>query len=137
MIDLLAREIGRDPVVVRHQNLVRDSQFPYTNGLGGVYDSGRYASCLSRCAELIEAKGWQAQRRESLGKRLSIGIGLSFHVETTGLGPSRVLSNAGLAHSSFDEEVVRMTRRGALPFSLGRQQWVRASKLHWRRLQRT
>ena len=81
MMDRLAGELDLDPVEVRLRNLVRPSDFPYTNAAGSTYDSGNYQASLKRLVELADYPGLRrAQRTAREGGRLQ-GIGISTYVE--------------------------------------------------------
>ena len=53
-IDEVARAVGRDPVEVRIENMVRPEQMPYTSIAGMRYDSGDYPASVRLCAELLD-----------------------------------------------------------------------------------
>src|SRR5437588_1183157 len=40
MVDIVAKQIGMDPVLVRKRNFIQPNQFPFTSPFGLVYDSG-------------------------------------------------------------------------------------------------
>jgi CO/xanthine dehydrogenase Mo-binding subunit len=88
MIDLLAERLGRDPVEVRRQNLIRPEQMPYTRPLQSVDDrivleGTDYVKTLDRVVE--EADRDQVARRRRAGEHVGIGVGS--YVEKTGIGP--------------------------------------------------
>ena len=45
VIDIVAHELGLDPVEVRKRNYIRADEMPYETPNGCVYDSGDYARC--------------------------------------------------------------------------------------------
>ena len=84
-VDLLAAEIGLDPVEIRRRNLIPPDAFPYTTATGTTYDSGDYAIALDRALEMA---GYDALRREQRARRergdhLLLGIGVACYVEIT------------------------------------------------------
>src|SRR6185436_303014 len=84
-IDLLAAELGLDPVTVRRRNLVAPGAFPYRTAVGSVYDSGEYERALDRALELADVPGArreQAERRRRGDRRL-LGVGVACYVEIT------------------------------------------------------
>jgi carbon-monoxide dehydrogenase large subunit len=84
-IDLVAAELGLDPVVVRRRNLIGRDAFPFTTAVGSVYDSGDYEEALDRALALADhdgARREQAARRDSGDRRL-LGIGVACYVEIT------------------------------------------------------
>ncbi|MBB3042364.1 aerobic carbon-monoxide dehydrogenase large subunit [Nocardioides soli] len=96
MVDLLAAELGRDPVSLRMQNFIRPEQFPYTSRTGWVYDSGDYPRAMAealRIAGYDELRAEQAERR-SRGELM--GIGVSFFTEAVGAGPRKDMDMLGL-----------------------------------------
>jgi carbon-monoxide dehydrogenase large subunit len=88
-IDLVARELGKDPVEIRRLNFVQPDQFPYKSAAGAVYDTGNYEGALDKALEIAsysELRAEQARRRASGDKKL-MGIGLSSYIEICGFGP--------------------------------------------------
>jgi len=94
VLDLVARETGRDRAAVRLTNLVRPEAMPYDVGLANyrgsgnvVHDSGDYPAALRRALEMADYERLTAEcaraRRE--GRRL--GVGVACYVELTGVGP--------------------------------------------------
>jgi aerobic carbon-monoxide dehydrogenase large subunit len=84
-VDLVAAELGLDPVDVRRANLIPSDAFPYTTAVGTTYDSGDYTAPLERALELAgydELRKEQAERRAN-GDRSLLGIGVSTYVEIT------------------------------------------------------
>jgi aerobic carbon-monoxide dehydrogenase large subunit len=101
LVDLLADELGRDPVELRLQNFIRPEQFPYTSRTGWVYDSGNYEAALRealRIAGYDELRREQAEKRERAGEvgQSLMGIGVSFFTEAVGAGPRETMDMAGL-----------------------------------------
>jgi carbon-monoxide dehydrogenase large subunit len=95
-MDLLALELGMDPVEVRRRNLIPADQFPYKTAAGATYDSGNYVGALDRAVASANYAGLreeQQQRREK-GDKIQLGIGVSTYVEITnpiaGPEPSKV-----------------------------------------------
>ena len=82
-MDLLAAELGEDPVEVRRRNLIPSDSFPYKTASGATYDSGDYERALDL---VLDAAGYdelreeQRQRREQ-GVPLQLGIGVSTYIE--------------------------------------------------------
>jgi len=94
VMDLIARETGRDRAAVRFTNLVQPGDMPYDVGLPNyrgsgnvVYDSGDYPAVLRRSLEMSEYERLvkECVRARQQGRRL--GVGLACYVELTGVGP--------------------------------------------------
>src|SRR5437867_1356513 len=94
VMDLIARETGRDRAAVRFTNFVQPADMPYDTGLPNyrgfgnvVYDSGDYPAVLRRA---LEMSGWDRLTKECLRARQEgrlLGVGLACYVELTGVGP--------------------------------------------------
>jgi aerobic carbon-monoxide dehydrogenase large subunit len=84
-VDLVAAELGMDPVEVRRRNLIPADAFPFTTAVGTTYDSGDYVRSLDRALALAgydDLRREQAARRER-GDRSLLGIGVAAYVEIT------------------------------------------------------
>ena len=66
IIDIVAHELGLDPVEVRKRNYIKADEMPYETPNGCIYDSGDYAKMLDIALELIgydELDGEARRRR--------------------------------------------------------------------------
>jgi len=93
LMDAIAVRLGLDPIEVRRRNLIPKSRMPFdrgtdTLGVHVTYDSGDYAGLLDRLIDRIRLPELRADlsRRRAAGE--CVGLGLSFFVEKTGLGPA-------------------------------------------------
>jgi carbon-monoxide dehydrogenase large subunit len=85
-VDLLADELGMDPVELRRRNLVPVDAFPFTSAVGSIYDTGDYGAALDLALGLA---GYEELRRDQAARRArgdgcQLGIGISLYVEVTG-----------------------------------------------------
>ncbi|HEX6513288.1 MAG TPA: xanthine dehydrogenase family protein molybdopterin-binding subunit [Chloroflexota bacterium] len=105
MVDVVAAELGLDPVEVRLRNFIQPDQFPYDTPTGQTYDSGDYPEMLRRALELVPLPPERARLEEG-NSRTSIGIGVAVGVEPGGSnlsygmlisGPNQLLSGQGEA----------------------------------------
>ncbi len=87
-MDLLAAELGMDPVEIRRRNFISPDQFPYQSPTGASYDSGDYAKALDRALELVGYQELRAEQRARVdaGSPRLLGIGLSCYAEISGVG---------------------------------------------------
>src|SRR5215467_1623614 len=86
-VDLLARELGKDPAEVRRLNFIKPEQFPYKSPAGGVYDSGNYEAALDKALGLVNYQGLRAEQAQKRAEGKLMGIGLSSYIEACGIGP--------------------------------------------------
>ena len=84
LLDAAARQIGMDPRAIRKVNYIKSSQFPYTNPVGQVYDSGAFAHMLARASDLADWDGFAARKKAAKKKGLLYGRGLTSYIEWTG-----------------------------------------------------
>jgi aerobic carbon-monoxide dehydrogenase large subunit len=87
-MDLMARELGIDPVEIRRKNFIPRDAFPFTTATGATYDVGDYEAALD---EALRLAGYEELRREQAERRArgdarQLGIGLSAYVEVTAYG---------------------------------------------------
>ncbi|MGH7393302.1 MAG: xanthine dehydrogenase family protein molybdopterin-binding subunit [Candidatus Rokuibacteriota bacterium] len=118
MLDLIARDLGLDPVEIRRRNLVRPDELPYTSVTGNVYDSGSYQQAL---ATLIEVARYHELRREQATARAAgrcVGIGLSCFLDTTGPG-AQFYGIGGAPISGQEGTTIRLEPSGAVSVMTG------------------
>jgi aerobic carbon-monoxide dehydrogenase large subunit len=121
LVELLARELGADPAVLRMRNLLRPEQFPYPSATGWEYDSGDYPAALQQALDIAgypKLREEQARRRER-GEYL--GIGLSFFTEAVGAGPRKHMDILGLGMADGAELRVHPTGKAVLRISVQSQ----------------
>jgi CO/xanthine dehydrogenase Mo-binding subunit len=121
VIDIVAHELGLDPVEVRKRNYVRADEMPYTTPNGCVYDSGDYAQMLDVALELVGYDSLEARRAEAAGrgKLLGLGIGSTLDSGTNNFGQSRLI-NPELQFSGNNEvATVKLDIFGEIVVTLG------------------
>src|SRR5258706_10263991 len=92
VMDAIAAKLKLDRIEVRRRNLIGVDEMPFARGLTAlgtdvVYDSGDFASLLDKA---LAQFGWdkaQADRAQRRSNGEAVGLGVSFFVEKTGLGP--------------------------------------------------
>jgi carbon-monoxide dehydrogenase large subunit len=87
-MNLLAAELGADPVELRRRNMIAADAFPFRTAVGTTYDTGEYERALD---EALRLAGYESLRREQAerrgrGDRRQLGIGVSTYVEITAFG---------------------------------------------------
>ncbi len=121
VIDIVAHELGLDPIEVRKRNYIKAEDMPYETPNGCVYDSGDYAQMLDVATDLI---GWDAievrrQEAASRGKLLGAGIGSTLDSGTNNFGQSRMI-NPELQFSGNNEvATVKLDIFGEIVVTLG------------------
>ena len=121
VIDIVAHELGLDPVEVRKRNYIKTEDMPYETPNGCVYDSGDYAQMLDIALDLIDHAGIEERRAEaaSRGKLLGLGIGSTLDSGTNNFGQSRMI-NPELQFSGNNEvATVKLDIFGEIVVTLG------------------
>src|SRR5215212_5765904 len=121
IIDIVAHELGLDPVEVRKRNYIRADEMPYETPNGCVYDSGDYAKMLDVALDLIGWSGIDERRAdaERRGKLLGLGIGSTLDSGTNNFGQSRLI-NPELQFSGNNEvATIKLDLFGEVVITLG------------------
>ncbi len=120
LIDKAARMLGRDPVDLRRQNLVKTSELPYTSCVGMVFDSGAYDEAVDAVVDELDYPGFRERQSRAQGQGRYLGIGISPFVEPTGWG-SEGASQTGSWSSfvSHDSASATMDTDGNVTISVG------------------
>jgi len=88
-IDMVAAELGLDPIEVRRKNFIAPQEFPYQTATGVVYDCGNYEGALQRALEIADYYKLREEQKKARQQGRIIGIGISTYAELCGVGPSR------------------------------------------------
>ena len=84
-VDLVAQELGLDPVEVRRINFISSDDFPYLTPTGLIYDTGDYDTVFDRTLEMADYSGWREKARESKnGNGPLIGVGVATVIKMSG-----------------------------------------------------
>jgi carbon-monoxide dehydrogenase large subunit len=87
-MDVLAAELGKDPIEIRRRNFIQPDRFPYRTATGLTYDSGAYERALDEALKRVDyARYREEQRRRRKEGGNLLGIGIACYVEICGFGP--------------------------------------------------
>lgn len=112
MVDLVANELGLDPVEVRRKNFIAADAFPFTTATNVIYDSGNYQAAFDKALESIGYDQFRAEQRQAREQGRYLGIGLTTYVEICGMAPSQVLGAAGGGAGGWESADVRVHPTG-------------------------
>ncbi len=121
VVDIVAHELGFDPVEFRKKNYVQPEDMPYETPNGCVYDSGDYPRALDMALELVGADRIEERRAEAAarGKLLGLGIGSTLDSGTNNFGQSQLI-NPDLQFSGNNEvATVKLDIFGEVVVTLG------------------
>jgi carbon-monoxide dehydrogenase large subunit len=117
LVEVAAREIGRDPAEFRRQNFI--TTFPYQTPVIMTYDAGDYAACLDKALELADYKGFGHRKAESAAKGKLRGIGFSAYIEACGIAPSRAVGSLGAGVGLWESAEIRVNPVGTIEVLTG------------------
>ena len=112
-VDLVAAELGRDPVDLRLQNMIGPEEQPYRIRTMIEYDNGDYPEALRRARQLIE----NGPAAPDDGRQR--GVGYCSYVQMAGIGPSTMNEFIGLSIGGFETATVRLEPDGAVRVATG------------------
>jgi carbon-monoxide dehydrogenase large subunit len=93
ILDIAARELGRDPVEVRRRNLIRAEEMPYRrslpyrDGAPIVHDSGDYPHLLAMALDRAGHATFRERQKAARRQGRFIGMGIAAYTEATAIGP--------------------------------------------------
>jgi carbon-monoxide dehydrogenase large subunit len=122
-IDLVAREVGKDPAGVRRLNFIKPEQFPYKSAAGAVYDTGNYEAALDKALQIANYQQMRAEQAQKRAEGKLVGIGVSSYIEICGFGP-KGSAPVGLYESArmrVEQSGTVMVYTGASPHGQGEE----------------
>jgi len=81
LIDDAARELGRDPVELRRQNMIPTAKLPYKTALGLNYDVGDFVANQETVLKQSDWAGFPKRREEAKARGKLRGIGIANPIE--------------------------------------------------------
>jgi carbon-monoxide dehydrogenase large subunit len=76
-LDLVADDLGVDPVEVRRKNFPAADEFPFHTATGLDYDSGNYEAALNKAQEIAGYAALREEQKKARAEGRLIGIGVS------------------------------------------------------------
>ena len=84
LVRAAARMLGRDPVDLRRQNMVKPDQIPWKSASGATYDSGNFEAVLDKALAPADHEGFAARKTASTARGKIRGRGLICYLKATG-----------------------------------------------------
>ncbi|PZW40842.1 xanthine dehydrogenase molybdenum binding subunit apoprotein [Humitalea rosea] len=117
MVDVLAGELGLDPLVVRARNLIPPSAMPYETAAGMRLDTGDYPAALAACAAMIDRPAIAA--RQAAGE--AVAVGFAIYTEQSGHGVAEWAGRRARVVPGHETATLRMHPDGSLTLLTGIQ----------------
>jgi carbon-monoxide dehydrogenase large subunit len=109
VMDIVAHELGKDPVEVRRINFIKPDQFPYKSAAGAVYDTGEYEKALDKALAIVDYQNLRAEQARKRAEGKLMGIGVSSYIEICGFGPKGTLP-----YGLYESARVRIEQSGTV-----------------------
>ena len=68
MVDVIAAELGIDPLEFRRRNVISRTELPFANAMNMVYEGVSPAECLEQAAELIGYDQFRKEQAQAPGR---------------------------------------------------------------------
>ncbi|MBC8171745.1 MAG: molybdopterin-dependent oxidoreductase [Anaerolineae bacterium] len=125
-VDLIADELGMDPVEVRRRNFIQPEDFPYDPiGIlrGLKYDSGDYEKALNLALDMLGYEDFKQEQAAARQQGRYLGVGFSTYVEICGVAPSAWigLPGEGWGAGLWESANVRVHLTGKVVVTTGSQ----------------
>ncbi len=119
IVDLAADELGIDPAELRRRNFIPADAYPYQTPVALEYDSGDYGTTLELALKAADYAGFEARRREAIGRGKLRGIGIATYIEACGIAPSAVVGSLGARAGLYESAAVRVHPSGSVSILTG------------------
>ncbi len=113
-VDLVAAELGKDPVEVRRKNFPGPKEFPFKTATGLFYDSGNYEGALKKALDMADYSKLRDEQSKARKQGRLVGIGVSTYVEICAIGPSQATPAGG-----WESATVRIEPTGKVTILTG------------------
>ncbi|MDA0264632.1 MAG: molybdopterin-dependent oxidoreductase [Chloroflexi bacterium] len=119
LVDLLAAELGVDPVELRRKNLIPKFEDGHDVASGLTYDSGDYEPLLDKVMDHVDYPALRQEQAKMRENGEYMGIGVACYVEICGLGPSQVAGAVGFGGGLWESAIVRFYPTGKVNAYIG------------------
>jgi len=119
LIDLLAVELGTDPVELRRKNLIPKFEDGHDVASGITYDSGDYEPLLNMVLGHVDYQALRQEQARMRERGAYMGIGVTCYAEICGLGPSQVAGAVGFGGGLWESAIVRFHPTGKVNAYIG------------------
>ncbi len=113
-IDEVAREVGRDPLDVRIDNMVSADMMPFTTTGGMKFDNGDYPESVRRAAKLVDYAGIRARKSNVLDDGRLIGVGIAAYSEQSAHGADEWVKRRTPIIPGYETAQARLNPDGTL-----------------------
>lgn len=119
LVDMVARELGMDPVEVRRRNFIPRDRFPYTTPTGHVYDSGDYEGALSRALEILDYRRFRQEQEQRRRQGRYLGLGIATYQWRAGFPSTAVPPGLDFIKGGWESATLRVDPSGKVTLLTG------------------
>ncbi|MER3443640.1 MAG: carbon monoxide dehydrogenase [Meiothermus sp.] len=119
LMDVMAHELGMDPVEFRRRNFIQPDEFPYQTPVALVYDSGNYEAAMDKALEMVDYQGLRRRQEELRKQGRHIGVGVISFIEACGLAPSALVGSLGAQAGQWESALIRVMPTGKVEVFTG------------------
>jgi carbon-monoxide dehydrogenase large subunit len=112
VMDMLADELGLDPVDVRMKNFIQPQDQPFNTSAGRLYDSGDYPDTLAKLLEVSSYQHLREEQAEARSRGEQVGIGICCFVEHSSTGSQDYIKRGVYGLPAFDSATIRVDAGG-------------------------
>ena len=117
LMEMAARETGRDPAAFRRQNFI--TQFPHQTPVIMAYDAGDFGGALDKALAHADYAGVPARKAASAANGKLRGVGFSAFIEACGIAPSAAVGSLGAGVGLWESAEVRVNPIGTVEILTG------------------
>jgi carbon-monoxide dehydrogenase large subunit len=117
LVEVAARELGRDPGEFRRINFVKT--FPHETPVLMTYDAGDFPAALDKALAQADYKGLAGRKAASAAKGKLRGMGFSAYIEACGIAPSAAVGALGGGVGLWESAEVRVNMIGTVEVLTG------------------
>lgn len=121
LVELAARQLGRDAIELRRLNLIRPEEMPYETPSGEVYESGDYQRTFEAALDAIDIDAFRArqQHARSEGRYLGLGIANGIEPGTSNIGYYALLKGSSEYLGNSEGATVSIEADGSISARTG------------------
>lgn len=118
-LDEVARAVGRDPMEVRRENMVRPEQMPFDSIGGMKFDNGDYPQSVDKAAAAVKHADIRSRQGAALPDGRRIGVGYASFSEQTAHGSAEWVARGTPVVPAYETATARMHADGTLELLVG------------------
>ncbi len=119
LVDVAARETGRNPAELRRLNFIKAEQFPYDTPVALTYDTGNYEATMDQALKAADVEGFPQRKQDSKERGKLRGLGIAGYIEACGIAPSAVVGSLGARAGLYESALVRVHPTGSVTVLTG------------------